>query len=64
MSFRVMKGSAGPLEITVSSLGARVEGTVTNDESLPVAGVWVVAVPEEAKRKPVQVHYDGSVRAL
>ena len=51
MSFRVMKGSAGPLEITVSSLGARVEGTVTNEESLPVAGVWVVAVPEEAKRK-------------
>ena len=64
MSFRVMKGSAGPLEITVSSLGARVEGTVTNEESLPVAGVWVVAVPEEAKRKPVQVHYDGSVWAL
>jgi hypothetical protein len=51
MSFRVMKGSAGPLEITVSSLGARVEGTVTNEESLPVAGVWVVAVPEETKRK-------------
>ena len=51
MSFRVVKGSAGPLEITVSSLGARVEGTVTNEESLPVAGVWVVAVPEEPKRK-------------
>ena len=51
MSFRVMKGSAGPLEITVSSLGARIEGTVTNEESLPVAGVWVVAVPEEPKRK-------------
>jgi protocatechuate 3,4-dioxygenase beta subunit len=51
MSFRVVKGSAGPLEITVSSLGARVEGTVTNEESLPVAGVWVAAVPEEAKRK-------------
>jgi hypothetical protein len=29
MSFRVMKGSAGPLEITVSSFGARVDGTVT-----------------------------------
>ena len=51
VSFRVVKGSAGPLEITVSSfgLGGRVDGTVTNDESLPVAGVWVVAVPEEAK---------------
>jgi len=51
MSFRVMKGSAGPLEITLSSLGARVEGTVTNEENLPVAGVWAVAVPEEPKRK-------------
>ena len=39
MSFRVVKGSAGPLEITVSCLGARVEGTVTNEESLPVAAV-------------------------
>ena len=66
MSFRVMKGSAGPLEITVSSLGARLEGTVTNEESLPVAGVWVVAVPEEPKKAalPLQVHYDGSVRTL
>jgi len=51
MSFRVVKGSAGPLEITVSSLGARIEGTVTNEDNLPVAGVWVVAVPEEPKRK-------------
>lgn len=24
---------------------------MTNEESLPVAGVWVVAVPEEQKRK-------------
>jgi protocatechuate 3,4-dioxygenase beta subunit len=51
VAFRVVKGSAGPLEIKVSSLGARIEGTVTNEDSLPVAGVWVVAVPEEPKRK-------------
>jgi hypothetical protein len=51
LSFRTVKGSAGPLEITLSSLGARVQGTVTNEESLPVAGVWAVAVPEEGKRK-------------
>jgi hypothetical protein len=49
--FRVARGAAIPLEVTVSSRGAKVEGTVTNEDSLPVAGVWVVAVPEEAKRK-------------
>ena len=51
VSFRVVKGSALPLEIALSSLGARVQGTVTNEESLPVAGVWAVAVPEETKGK-------------
>jgi hypothetical protein len=50
LSFRVVKGSAGPVGITMSSLGARIEGTVTNEQRLPVAGVWVVAVPEEPKR--------------
>jgi hypothetical protein len=50
VTFRIVKGSAGPLDITLSSLGARVQGTVTNEESLPMAGVWAVAVPEEPKR--------------
>jgi hypothetical protein len=54
LSFRVVKGSAGPVEITMSSLGARKEGTVKNEQRLPVAGVWVVAVPEEPKRT---LHY-------
>jgi len=45
-----LKGAAGDLQIIVSSKGARVDGLVTNDESLPVAGVWVVAVPDEARR--------------
>jgi hypothetical protein len=27
-----------------------LQGVVADDESLPVAGVWVVAVPEESKR--------------
>jgi hypothetical protein len=48
--FRVMAGTAIPLEIRVSSRGAKVQGTVTNEDSLPVAGVWVVAIPEEGKR--------------
>ena len=48
---RVGKAPAGAIVIVVSSRGAKLRGTVTNDESLPVAGVWVVAVPEESKRK-------------
>jgi len=48
---RVGKASSGNLEITVSSRGARVEGAVLTEDSLPAAGVWVVAVPEESKRR-------------
>ncbi len=44
------RGVTGPLDITISSKGARLQGVVANDVSLPVAGVWVVAVPEESKR--------------
>jgi hypothetical protein len=46
----VKSGLAGPLDVTVSSKGARIQGMVTNSESTPVAGVWVVAIPEESKR--------------
>lgn len=47
---RVNRGSVGQLDITINSKGARLQGMVVNDESTPVAGVWVVAVPEESKR--------------
>ncbi len=47
---RAKRDVTGELSITISSKGARLQGTVTNDESIPVAGVWVVAVPEESKR--------------
>jgi hypothetical protein len=50
-TLRVGKGEPGSITIVVNSRGARLKGTVTSEESLPVAGVWVVAVPEEAKRK-------------
>jgi hypothetical protein len=46
----VKRGLVGPLDVTISSKGARIQGMVTNNESTPVAGVWVVAVPEESKR--------------
>jgi hypothetical protein len=44
------KGSNSALEITLSSRGARVQGSVTDKDGLPAAGVWVVAVPEENRR--------------
>jgi Carboxypeptidase regulatory-like domain len=46
-----VRGAGANLEITVSSHGARISGTVLNTDSLPVAGAWVVAVPEGEKRK-------------
>jgi hypothetical protein len=46
----VQRGSDATLEITVSPNGARIEGSVTNADSLPAAGVWVVLVPEAARR--------------
>jgi hypothetical protein len=48
---RVSNGAAGYLELTISSRGAHIAGTVLSDENLPVPGVWVVAIPEEGKRK-------------
>jgi protocatechuate 3,4-dioxygenase beta subunit len=44
--FTVARGSAAFLEITISSRGARVQGTVTNQDGLPAPGVWVVLVPD------------------
>ena len=44
------KGTNPALEITISARGARVQGAVTDKEGLPAAGVWVVAVPDEARR--------------
>jgi len=38
------------LEITISARGARAHGAVTDKDGLPAAGVWVVAVPDEARR--------------
>jgi Carboxypeptidase regulatory-like domain len=46
-----VRGAGANLEITVSSRGARVSGTVLNADSLPVSDAWVVAVPEVEKRK-------------
>jgi carboxypeptidase family protein len=51
-----VKGAGGDLEISVSSQGSRVDGTILNSESLPAPGVWVVVVPEESKRKFLRLY--------
>lgn len=48
----------GPLEIILSSAGARVEGTVTDENDLPSAGAVVALVPEGARRKQFRLHKD------
>lgn len=48
--FTVFRGAQASLEVTISSHGARVQGAVTDKENLPVTGVWVVLVPDEARR--------------
>jgi Carboxypeptidase regulatory-like domain len=46
--FTVARGSPGFLEITLSSRGARVQGTGTDADGLPATGVWAVLVPDAA----------------
>jgi len=48
--FSVKGGAAGTLEITISSHGARVRGTVADSDGLPAVGVRVVLIPEASRR--------------
>jgi protocatechuate 3,4-dioxygenase beta subunit len=48
--FTPRPGSNATLEITLSAHGAQIEGTVTDDNGLPVVGVWVVLVPDAKHR--------------
>jgi len=48
--FAVKAGAAGTLEITISSHGARVQGTVADSDGLRSVGVRVVLVPEPSRR--------------
>jgi hypothetical protein len=48
--FNVVRGTQATLEVTISSRGARVQGTAKDADGLPAAGVWVVLVPAEAHR--------------
>lgn len=48
--FTLGRAAPGTLEITISSRGARVRGSVTDSDGLPAAGVQVVLVPERSRR--------------
>lgn len=48
--FNVVRGANAQLEVTISSKGAHVQGTVTDADDLPAVGVWVVLVPDDAHR--------------
>jgi protocatechuate 3,4-dioxygenase beta subunit len=48
--FTVSRSSPAPLEITLSSRGARVQGSVLDADHLPAAGVRVVLVPDPRHR--------------
>jgi protocatechuate 3,4-dioxygenase beta subunit len=50
--------SRGPLELVLSSAGARVDGTVTDESDLPAAGAIVALVPDEARRKQFRLYKD------
>jgi hypothetical protein len=54
--FTVQRGTDASLEVTLSSRGARLQGTVSDADGLPLAGVWAVLVPEEAHRSQVQMY--------
>lgn len=43
--FNVSRGTNASLEVTVSSRGARIQGSVTDNDNVPVTGVWVVLLP-------------------
>ena len=47
----VARGSAAMLEITISSRGGRVQGTVTDDDGLPSSGIYVALVPDSETRR-------------
>ncbi len=48
--FTVVRGAQSSLEVSISSRGARLQGAVMDQDKLPVTGLWVVLVPDEAHR--------------
>jgi protocatechuate 3,4-dioxygenase beta subunit len=57
--FTPRAGSNATLEVTLSAQGAQVEGTVTDENGLPVVGVWVVLVPDAKHRDRHDLYRTG-----
>jgi protocatechuate 3,4-dioxygenase beta subunit len=54
--FIVRRGAEATLEVTMSSRGAHIQGSVADADNLPAAGVWVVLVPDEARRSQLRLY--------
>jgi hypothetical protein len=54
--FIVRRGTDATLEVALSSRGAHIQGTVADADHLPAAGVWVVLVPDEARRSQSRLY--------
>ena len=54
--FTVKGAVAGTLEITISSRGARVQGSVADSDGLPAAGIHVVLVPDQSHRAQYRLY--------
>jgi protocatechuate 3,4-dioxygenase beta subunit len=55
--FTVVRGAAAAtLEITLSSRGARVQGSVADSDGLPSAGAWVVLIPDARHRSRFELY--------
>jgi hypothetical protein len=53
-------GQIKPLDIVISANGGRVEGAVTDAKNKAVTGARVVLVPEESRRKRLDLFKSGS----
>jgi hypothetical protein len=59
-TFTPARGSNSALEVTISSKGAQVRGRVTDVDSLPAVGVWVILVPDQAHRAFTRLYKSAS----
>jgi hypothetical protein len=59
-TFTPARGSNSALEVTISSKGAQVRGSVTDADNLPAVGVWVILVPDQAHRASARLYKSAS----
>ncbi len=57
--FTVVRGSDATLKITISSRGARLQGSVVDADGLPAVGVYVALVPDAPSRGVHRLYKDA-----